>query len=138
MPSIDIVVESKTPKTNRVRQLEAMFDVPFEERRQLKWHGELPIESEAWNIGLIVGPSGCGKLIIANRLFKIPSQLKWESESIIEDFDKSISMQDITNACMSVGFNTIPAWMRPYSVLSNGEKFRVELARRILEQKTQS
>ena len=34
---------------------------------------------------------------------------------------------------MAVGFNTIPAWLRPYGVLSNGEKFRVDLARRLLE-----
>jgi hypothetical protein len=33
----------------------------------------------------------------------------------------------------SVGFNTIPAWMRPFAVPSNGEKFRVEMARRLIE-----
>jgi len=32
---------------------------------------------------------------------------------------------------MSVGLNTIPAWCRPYHVLSNGEKFRADLARKI-------
>lgn len=130
---INIAIESKTPKSVRVRQLEAMFDVPYSEIKTLKWQGELPIEDWKWNIGLIVGASGSGKSVIAKNLFGESHNLKWDSDSVIEDFDKSISMQEITNACMSVGFNTIPAWMRPYNVLSNGEKFRVELARRILE-----
>lgn len=35
--------------------------------------------------------------------------------------------------CQAVGFNTIPAWLRPFGVLSNGEKFRVTMARTLLE-----
>jgi GNAT superfamily N-acetyltransferase len=42
-------------------------------------------------------------------------------------------MEQVTRACSAVGFNTIPAWLRPFHVLSNGERFRVELARRLLE-----
>lgn len=41
-------------------------------------------------------------------------------------------MESIARVCQSVGFNTIPAWLRPYSVLSNGERFRAEIARRLL------
>jgi len=41
-------------------------------------------------------------------------------------------MEDIARVCQSVGFNTIPSYLRPYSVLSNGERFRVEVARRLL------
>lgn len=59
--------------------------------------------------------------------------LKWAAASVIDDFDKSLSIADISSVCQSVGFNTIPAWMRPFRVLSNGEKFRVEMARRLLE-----
>jgi len=44
-----------------------------------------------------------------------------------------VSVEQIAAVCQAVGFNTIPAWMRPHAVLSNGEKFRVELARRLLE-----
>jgi GNAT superfamily N-acetyltransferase len=47
--------------------------------------------------------------------------------------DKSLKMDAIAEACSAVGFNSIPSWMRPYAVLSNGEKFRVDLARRLLE-----
>jgi len=51
----------------------------------------------------------------------------------VDDFESSISVREVSEACQSVGFNTIPAWLRPFAVLSNGERFRVEMARRILE-----
>ena len=43
------------------------------------------------------------------------------------------SVSDITNAFNSVGFSSPPSWLKPYSVLSNGQKMRVDLARSILE-----
>lgn len=132
---IDIVVESKLEQTSRVQQLSAMFDVPPAEKSRLEWHGDLPIEGEPWNVGLIVGPSGCGKTSIARQLFgkNYETPLKWTRGAVIDDFAKRFSINAVTGACQAVGFNTIPAWMRPFSVLSNGERFRVELARRILE-----
>ena len=33
----------------------------------------------------------------------------------------------------AVGFGSVPSWLKPYSVLSNGEKMRVDLARSLLE-----
>lgn len=133
MPSIDILVQSEIDKTTRVRQLGAMFDVPLQEVARLEWHGTLPIEDDEWNIGLIVGPSGSGKTTIANQLFGAHVPLTWQSKSVIDDFAKSLSIEQIAGVCQSVGFNTIPAWMRPYDVLSTGEKFRVDVARRMLE-----
>ena len=136
MPSIDLIVESKVTRSSRVQQLEAMFDVPAIEVSHLEWHGVLPIEEAEWGIGLIVGPSGCGKSSVAREVFGAEKTFKWsEKNSCIDDFDKSATMKDIAEACMSVGFNTIPAWMRTHHVLSNGERFRVDLARRIVEQK---
>jgi GNAT superfamily N-acetyltransferase len=81
---------------------------------------------------LIVGPSGSGKSTIARALFGEHTALEWNAGSVIDDFPADYSLQDITEACSQVGFNTVPAWARPYDVLSTGEKFRVDLARRIL------
>lgn len=133
MPSINIVANSKITHTSRTKQLSAMFDVPLSDVSALEWRGELPIESEDWKIGLIVGPSGCGKSTIARELWGENKKLEWLKNSVIDDFDNGLSIQDIASACSSVGFNTIPAWLRPYSVLSTGEKFRVDIARRLLE-----
>ena len=132
MPKINFTVESEMDRTIRVRQLEAMFDVPATEKCRIEFKGDLPIEDFDWNLGLIVGPSGCGKSSILSRVFAPPSELSWTAKSVVDDFDKAHTMQQIAEICQSVGFNTIPAWMRPFSVLSNGEKFRVEMARRLL------
>lgn len=134
MPSIDLLVETSVSTSPRARQLEAMFDVPPQEKSTRAWKGELPIDERDWNVGLIVGPSGCGKSTILRGVFGDPPELEWRGASVIDDFAASLPMKDVAAACQAVGFNTIPAWLRPYAVLSNGEKFRVEMARRLLEE----
>jgi len=133
MPPIDVVVETKISNSVRAAQVSSMFDVPPQKKQRQEWHGELPLETRDWNVGLIVGPSGCGKSTILRYLFGETPALEWRGASVIDDFAKHHSVQDIAAICQSVGFNTIPAWLRPFAVLSNGERFRVEMARRMLE-----
>ena len=133
MPSFNLVVESPVSRSARARQLEAIFDVPGSTTSRVELHGEMPIEQNDWHIGLIVGPSGCGKSTILRELFGTSPALDWNAASVIDDFAATLPVQQISEACQAVGFNTIPAWLRPYRVLSNGEKFRVELARRLIE-----
>lgn len=130
---IDFTVESPTSRSARARQLEAIFDVPATERSRIEFKGNFPIEEKPWQIGLIVGPSGSGKSSILKHSFAEPSELVWGQPSVIDDFAERFGIKEISAICQAVGFNTIPAWLRPYGVLSNGEKFRVELARRMLE-----
>src|ERR1041385_4296413 len=117
---IDLIVESEVSPSSRVAQLEAMFDVPPAAKSRMEWHGDLPIEQEPWNVGLIVGPSGCGKSTIAKQLFgeDYHPELEWRGKSVIDDFAATLSMEQVSSACQSVGFNTIPAWLRPFYVLS--------------------
>lgn len=133
MRSLDLLVETKLELTPRVKQLSGMFDVPAREKLSHHWRGEVPLDERDWNVGLIVGPSGAGKSSIARRLFGTPIEHQWSASSVIDDFDDARSIQDIAAICSAVGFNTIPAWMKPFNVLSTGEKFRVDLARHLLE-----
>ena len=133
MPLINIVAETKISRSPRCQQLEAMFDVPSAEVSRLEWSGDLAIENKEWNVGAIIGPSGCGKSLMLNDVFGKPAEMEWNGDAVLDDFDETLSMETISQTCQAVGFNTIPAWMRPFNVLSNGEKFRVELARRLLE-----
>jgi len=132
---IDLVIDTDISRSPRARQLDAMFDLPPADKCHLEWHGDLPIEEQPWNVGLICGPSGSGKTSIARQLFgaNYHPELEWHGKSVIDDFASSLKMDEISSACQAVGFNTIPAWLRSYAVLSNGEKFRAELARRLLE-----
>ena len=135
---ISTTVETKISQSARARQLESMFDVPYQETQTLNWVGEAPIEDRPWNVGLIVGPSGAGKSTVARQMFGEPHvggkrSFTWNSDSVIDDFPATSKMNEIADVCQAVGFNTIPAWLRPYEVLSTGEKFRVDVARLLLE-----
>ena len=133
MRSIDHVVETELRSTSRVKQLSGMFDVPAREKLRHHWKGLIPIDERAWQIGLLIGPSGSGKSTLLRQLFGEPVRPQWGAGSVIDDFGSSYSIDDIASICQAVGFNAIPSWMKPYSVLSTGERFRVEIARRLLE-----
>lgn len=136
MPTIDHIIKSNNVLSVRAKQVCGMFDVPVDQKSELKWKIKAPIEDKKWNIGLIVGPSGCGKTTIGKHLYPdlIDKKLQWNGSSVIDDFNDNFTLEQITKAFSSVGFNTIPAWLRPYHVLSNGEQFRVRMARKILEE----
>jgi ABC-type ATPase involved in cell division len=125
---IDLRLETALHPTPRVKQLSGMFDVPPAEKLSHHWKGEIPIDERDWN----VGPSGAGKSSIARDLFGDEARFAWEAGSVVDDFEKQFSIQQIAEICSAVGFNTIPSWMKPYGVLSTGEKFRVALARTLI------
>jgi hypothetical protein len=131
--SVDLLVETQLRHTPRVKQLSGMFDVPALEKLSHYWHGEVPIDERDWNVGLIVGAAGAGKSSVARSLFGETAGLTWSASSVIDDFDQSRSIQEVVDICSAVRFNTIPSWMKPFGVLSTGEKFRVEVARHLLE-----
>lgn len=130
---IELVVEGAVSQSMRARQVSAMFDAPPEEKCRLEWRFDFPYDEQPWNVGLIVGPSGCGKSSVKRHVFGEERPLDWKGAGVVDDFAPQHGVQDVAAVCAAVGFNTIPAWLRPFSVLSNGEKFRVELARRLLE-----
>lgn len=117
----------------RVQQVAGIFDVSLEEKNQLILEAERPeIESEDWKIGLIVGPSGSGKTTVARELFgtDFHESASWpEDRAVVDGFEPELSTREITELLTSVGFSSPPGWVKPYGVLSNGEKFRCDLAR---------
>lgn len=138
MPITDVIVESKIKKSFRVDQLKSMFDLPIENKLSHNWHIELPIEDSEWQVGIITGPSGSGKSTIAKAIFGdfVHSGFAWPSDkAVVDAFPDGEKCQDIVSALNSVGFSSPSSWLKPFNVLSNGEKFRCELARAIIEYK---
>lgn len=81
-----------------------------------------------FNIGVIVGSSGSGKSTILKK-FGNEEKPTWEiNKSIVSHFE---TPSEAISKLGSVGLNSIPSWYKPYDVLSNGEKFRADLARKI-------
>jgi ABC-type ATPase involved in cell division len=119
-------------------QVEGMFDLtPAKSSRHI-WHVDFELPEE-WSVGVIVGPSGAGKTTVARELFGDRLQevvSEWpQDKSILDGFDHQLTTKEVTEMLSSVGLSSPPSWLKPYHVLSNGEKFRVDLARVIAHSK---
>ena len=134
MPSFDIVKEVCPPNTFRAKSIIGNFDIDTSHISE-HFSGNIDIEGAEWNVGLIVGGSGTGKSTIAKEVFgeSYITDYKYEAMAVIDDMPKNKSLKEIEMAFTSVGFASPPSWLKPYGVLSNGEKMRVDLARSILE-----
>ncbi|MBU2060294.1 MAG: hypothetical protein KKH44_00390 [Bacteroidetes bacterium] len=97
---------------------------------------ELPKD---WNVGIIYGASGSGKTTIAEECFGKENIKDYESfiwqkdKSIMDSFPKNMTTEDIVGLLHQVGFSSIPNYVKPFHVLSNGEKYRVFVARCLAE-----
>lgn len=133
MPNFNIVKKIDFDDTFRNNNIVDNYDlsnVKFEE----KFHGSIPIEDKEWEIGLIVGGSGTGKTTIAREVFGLDEQINHEfgKGSVLDEMPEGVPIKEITKTFTSVGFSSTPSWLKPYHVLSNGEKMRVDLAYALL------
>ena len=128
---VEITADCPVHDSFRVRQIAGMFDVPIEEKAAVTFHAEVPAADETWQIGMIVGPSGSGKSTIARRAFAgaLYAGESWPADRAIVDAFGELPIKDITGLLTAVGFSSPPSWIKPYAVLSNGERFRCDLAR---------
>ena len=135
MPSSKFIVESKVGESFRINKVKGMFDCQMDSVKK-EFDVNIPIENMKWNVGLIVGASGTGKTTIAKEVFKEYELFKgfeWNGDSVLDDFNGDFTAKEITEILSKVGFASPPDWLKPFRVLSNGQKMRVELARLILE-----
>lgn len=133
MHHFDIVKKFDVTKSFRVSKIMADYDVAPQHASE-HFVGDIEIPDK-WNVGVIVGGSGTGKSTIAKEIFgyAVVSEHIYSANSVIDDMPKTASVDDISKMFYAVGFGSVPAWLRPYSVLSTGEKMRVDLARELLQ-----
>lgn len=138
MPSCYVVRETEIAESFRVQQIRGMFDYQNTVIRN-EWNHTLPIEQNSWNIGLIVGHSGSGKTTMAQQMFdqyKIHEDFEWKyGVAVVDCFPEDANTKDIVSTLSAVGFSSPPHWLKPFDHLSTGQKFRVELARCLMEYK---
>src|SRR5436190_18895024 len=102
-----------------------MFDVPIEERMRHELTAEVPGLDEPWSIGAIVGPSGSGKTTLARAAFGdcIYEPQSWPGDrAIIDCLGQDVPIKEITRILTAVGLGSVPTWLKPYRVLSTGER----------------
>jgi len=106
------------------KNISLKFDYDFKGETRFSGFNK-PDVPENFNIGLIVGPSGSGKSTILKMFGEIKDNIWKENKAIVSHFNTA---DEAIEKLSSVGLNSIPDWFKPFNVLSNGEKFRVNLA----------
>jgi ABC-type transport system involved in cytochrome c biogenesis ATPase subunit/GNAT superfamily N-acetyltransferase len=115
----------------RAARVKSLFNV--ENGQHFALEADLPIDADDWQIGVIVGPSGSGKTSLGKAIGPLYAPEWPVRKPIIDAIAPHGSFDAVTAALSAVGLGSVPTWLRPYSVLSNGEQFRASLARLICE-----
>jgi energy-coupling factor transporter ATP-binding protein EcfA2 len=126
----------KITDSYRAARVRAMFNTTGEQASSHEFSVDAPIDSRPWRIGLIVGPSGSGKTTLAREI--MPGAyfdgFDWPHDApIVDAIDPGGDLDDVCGALSAVGLGTVPAWLRPYRILSGGERFRADLGRIVAE-----
>lgn len=107
------------------------FDIQNKEETTVK----IPINfSECknfdWNIGVIYGGSGTGKTTLLKEFGDLSEAEFDDKKPLISNFDW-LEPKEATFLLSAMGLSSVPTWLRPYSLLSNGEQYRASLAYKV-------
>lgn len=118
-------------KSFRAEKVKSLFNAESGASFEIEIDADLDFD---WKLGVIVGPSGSGKSTLGSEIFgdgvKIYEPNGWDdAKPIIDCIAPQGSLDDATSALSAVGLGSVPSWLKPYGVLSNGEKFRADMAK---------
>lgn len=123
--------------TYAVQRARSLYNVTDGQDLRFQMEADLPIEESDWRIGVVVGPSGSGKTSIGRALSGEgwhEWNPKWDDRPVLEAIhgNGKADFARATGAMSAVGLGSVPSWLRPHKVLSNGERFRADMARLLL------
>lgn len=136
MQSFNILREVKVEENFKNNQIKSVFDIKDDKIIHEATHNLFFDEIEDWSIGVITGLSGAGKSLLAKAIaesynIKVIEKNVWSDDSIINNFNGSIN--EVLNFLTKVGLNTQPSYLKPYNILSNGEKMRCDIAKALFD-----
>lgn len=130
MSSEEIVLKSDIINDEYTSYIYQAYDI--QNTREVTKKVESPeLPKEAWSIGLIYGNSGSGKTTIINHLGGEYTDYTMDKDRALVSNFSHMSEEDACRTLSSVGLSSVPSWLKPYGVLSNGEKFRADMAMKI-------
>jgi ABC-type ATPase involved in cell division len=107
-------------------QIKGWFDLPFNGTSTFYCWSKPKVEK--FSLGLLIGPSGSGKSLLLKE-FGSEETITWDTDkAVVSHFSNPL---DAVNLLMAVGFNDVRSFVKPYHVLSTGERFRADLARKL-------
>lgn len=123
-----ITLTSEVARDKYTDYVHKAYDLDIGERNVVDIPFNLhPDSMSDWNVGLICGASGSGKSVIMERLGGSSVAHFDNSKSLIGNFD-NMQPEEAAKVLCAVGLSSVPVWVRPFNVLSNGERYRAELA----------
>lgn len=137
MQNFNVLKKIGVKNTYINQKIKSVFDIPFNTIEHNETHTLSYDDLNHWNIGIIFGNSGSGKTQLGLKIaekekIKIIEKFEWNNDSVISNFNHS-DFNFILEVLRNVGLNTQISLLKPYCVLSNGEKMRLDLAKAIIE-----
>lgn len=136
-----IILSSRVERDEYTDYIEQTFDLHVGDVCEVLVPNNLDVDAlnDDWHIGVICGASGSGKSTMLRHIAsKLGKQCNLDEPTF--DRDKTLianfSMMTPKNATMllsQIGLASVPTWIRPYHVLSNGEQYRARLAKKIAQ-----
>lgn len=107
------------------------FDIENKEETSIK----IPInfaecKTFDWNIGVIYGGSGTGKTTLLKEFGDLTHDNFDDKKPLISNFDW-LEPKEATFLLSAMGLSSVPTWLRPFALLSNGEQYRARLAYKV-------
>lgn len=129
-----IIIEHSTRvvPSGRLMQITGAMDIADPAVSTFTASVDMDHDTQPWSTGLIIGPSGSGKTSLARRLWpdRLAAAPDWpDGKAVADCFPPHMPASQITELLSRVGLSSVPTWQRPYRALSNGERFRADMAR---------
>ena len=126
-----IKLESSIKNDNYTQYVYDSFDIQDQAKTQVEINFNL---SEAknfeWSIGVIYGGSGSGKTSILKKIGEVNKSEFSYDKPLISNFEW-LTPKEATLLLTSMGLSSVPTWLRPFHLLSNGEQYRASLAYKV-------
>ena len=126
----EIILKSDITNDEYTNYVYQAYDIQDTEK-VVKKVKSFSLPEDEWSIGLIYGNSGAGKTTLINALGGEYTDYTMDKDkALVSNFDH-MSEEDACRTLASVGLSSVPSWLKPYNVLSNGERFRADMAMKI-------
>lgn len=126
-----IKLESEILNDKYTKYVYDKFDIQDSEKTSVEIKFDFSqIKGESWNIGVIYGSSGSGKTSILKKIGLLSKDNFDPNKPLISNFDW-LEPSEATKLLSSMGLSSVPTWLRPFKLLSNGEQYRASLAYKV-------
>jgi GNAT superfamily N-acetyltransferase len=125
---MNITLTSKIQNDKYTEYVYDAFDIQNREETSVTIPMDIDgLNSFEWNVGVIYGGSGSGKSTILKELGGIKTIEFDIDKPLISNFDW-LEPEEVCRVLTSIGLSSVPTWLRPFRLLSNGEQYRAYLA----------